>query len=65
MRICNAPINAAYADESGDPGYHFDAGSSPHFVMAIVVPEWPEQLIDRIVAARRALGKPATYEFHF
>lgn len=58
-------IEHAYADESGDTGYAFDAGSSRYFVMGILFPEKPEQTIDRILALRRILGKPATYEFHF
>lgn len=55
----------AYADESGDAGYAFDANSSPRFVMGIVLPQEPEQLVDRLLALRRALGRPATFEFHF
>lgn len=55
----------AYADESGDAGYAFDANSSPRFVMSIVLPEEPERLVDRLLALRRALGRPATFEFHF
>ena len=55
----------AYADESGDPGYAFSANSSPRFVLAAVLPEQPEQLIDRLLAVRRALGKPATFEFRY
>ena len=55
----------AYADESGDTGYKFDKGSSPKFVMGVIIPEQPEQIIDRILAIRRELGKSATYEFHF
>jgi hypothetical protein len=55
----------AYADESGDPGYRFESSSSSLFVVGIVVPDQPEQLIDRMVSARRTLGKPTAYEFHF
>ena len=31
----------------------------------MIIPENPEALIDQILAARRRLGKPASYEFHF
>ena len=55
----------AYADESGDPGYAFSANSSPRFVLGVILPEQPEQLIDRLLAVRRALGKPATFEFRY
>lgn len=55
----------AYADESGDTGYQFDRGSSPRFVLGVIVPADPEATLDRIVALRRSLGKAATYEFHF
>ena len=55
----------AYADESGDPGYAFSENASPRFVLGAILPEQPEQLIDRLLALRRALGKPATFEFHF
>ena len=54
-----------YVDESGDAGYHFDASSSRRFVLGMVFPEQPEQVIDRLLALRRRLGKPATFEFHF
>lgn len=55
----------AYADESGDTGYEFDAGSSRYFVLGVLLPEKPEQTVDRILALRRTLGKSVTYEFHF
>ena len=55
----------AYADESGDPGYAFNKNASPRFVLGVILPEQPEQLIDRLLALRRALGRPATFEFHF
>lgn len=54
-----------YADESGDTGYHFDRGSSPYFILGVVLPTDPEVTLDRIVTLRRSLGKAATYEFHF
>ena len=54
-----------YVDESGDAGYHLDAGSSRRFVVGIVFPDQPEQVIDSLLALRRKLGKPATFEFHF
>ena len=56
---------SAYIDESGDAGYRFDAASSRRFVVGMVFPEQPEQVIDRLLALRRGLGKPATFEFHF
>lgn len=56
---------AAYADESGDTGFAFDANSSRRFVMGVVIPDQPEQLVDRLLALRRYLGRPATFEFHF
>lgn len=55
----------AYVDESGDTGYQFHANSSLYFVLGMIIPENPEALIDQILAARRKLGKPASYEFHF
>ena len=55
----------AYADESGDTGYEFAAGSSRYFVLGILFPEKPEQTIDRILTLRRTLGKSVTYEFHY
>jgi hypothetical protein len=58
-------MSAAYADESGDPGYQFQAGSSPLFVITILLPSEPEALLNRVLDARRRLGKPETFEFHF
>ena len=55
----------AYADESGDPGYAFGENSSPRFVLGVILPEQPERLIDRLLALRRVLGKPATFEFRY
>lgn len=55
----------AYADESGDTGYTFDQGSSKRFVLTVVLPQQPEQTIDRMLSLRRQLGKSETYEFHF
>ena len=55
----------AYADESDDTGYEFDGGSSRYFVLGILLPEKPEQTVDRIRDLRRTLGKSVTYEFHF
>lgn len=55
----------AYADESGDPGYAFNQNASPRFALGVILPEQPEQLIDRLLVLRRALGRPATFEFHF
>lgn len=55
----------AYVDECGDPGYRFDANSSRRFIVGLVLPEDPEQVIDRLLALRRRLGKSASFEFHF
>lgn len=55
----------AYADESGDAGFAFDTNSSRHFLMSLVLPQEPEQLVDHLLALRRRLRKPATFEFHF
>ena len=55
----------AYADESGDTGYQFDAASSPRFVLGIVIAEQPEQMIDKLLALRRKLGRPTTHKFHY
>lgn len=55
----------AYADESGDTGYHFASSSSLHFVLGILFPGQPEQTIDKLLELRRSLGKSSTYEFHF
>jgi hypothetical protein len=58
-------MRTAYGDESGDTGYEFASGSSPLFVVVILLPHEPEALINSVVAARRKLKKPETYEFHF
>ena len=55
----------AYADESGDTGYQFQASSSRYFVLGIVVPDQPEQIVDQLLAARRKLGRNAAFEFHY
>ncbi len=55
----------AYADESGDTGYLFEAGSSSRFVLTVLLPLEPETLVNQVLAARRQLNKPETFEFHF
>ncbi|MEK7276477.1 MAG: DUF3800 domain-containing protein [Chloroflexota bacterium] len=56
-------MQTAYADESGDTGYI--AGASPLFVLTAFLPLEPEALITCVIGARRKLGKPETFEFHF
>ena len=58
-------LSYAYADESGDTGYQFEASSSPRFVVGIVIPDQPEQVIDQLLMARRLLGRSTHFEFHF
>lgn len=55
----------AYADESGDSGYRFDASSSKHFVFGIVIPHQPQLLIQNLSALRQKIRKPMDYEFHY
>lgn len=63
--MSNTKPRYAYADESGDAGYNFGANSSRCFVMGIVLPKQPEELVDRLLSLRRALRRPETFEFHF
>lgn len=56
-------MRTAYADESGDTGYK--PGASPLFALAVLMPLDPEALMNRVIEARRRLGKPETFEFHF
>lgn len=58
-------FRTAYADEHGDAGYQFQSGSSSLFVLSILLPHRPESLLNRVIAARRQLSKPETFEFHF
>src|SRR3990172_4605658 len=58
-------MHSAYADERGDTGYKLEGGSSPRFVLVVLIPSSPESLLDKITEARRQLEKPETYEFHF
>ena len=58
-------LSYAYADESGDTGYQFEASSSPRFVLSIFLPEQEEAFVDCLLGLRRSLNKPAAFEFHF
>jgi hypothetical protein len=58
-------LNYAYADESGDTGYRFEASSSPRFVLSMIAPEQEEAFVDCLLGLRRSLHKPAAFEFHF
>lgn len=58
-------MHSAYADERGGTGYKLGSGSSPRFVLVVLIPSSPESLLDKITEARRQLLKPETYEFHY
>lgn len=58
----------AFVDESGDPGFKFERGSSAYFAVSLVVFNEPEDANDldkRIDLLRKELGLPANYEFKF
>lgn len=58
----------AFIDESGDPGFKLEKGSSPYFVVALVMfedHEEAEACDHRIGLLRRELGYPPDFEFHF
>ncbi|MBI4772344.1 MAG: hypothetical protein HY784_18445 [Chloroflexi bacterium] len=38
-------MRTAYADECGDTGYEFSVGSSPLFVLAVVLPREPADML--------------------
>lgn len=51
-------------DESGDPGLDGSAGSSSHFVLAMV--QLPNRApLDSLAHVRKALGFPDTFEFKY
>jgi hypothetical protein len=55
-------------DESGDPGFKFDRGSSLYFTIALAVFPDLQAAHDcdrRIVGLRKELGVPEDFEFHF
>ena len=58
----------AFIDESGDSGFKLEKGSSPYFVVALVMfedHEEAEACDHRIGLLRRELGYPPDFEFHF
>lgn len=58
----------AYLDESGDPGFKVNAGSSRYFVVALVVFEdevVAERVDQRVAELRRELRFHPQYEFKF
>lgn len=57
-----------FVDESGDPGLKIDKGSSPLFIVALVLFEDNEDADDcdtRINLLRKELSLPEHFEFHF
>jgi hypothetical protein len=57
-----------FIDESGDPGWKIDAGSSKYFIVALVGFEDRDEALavdDRISQLRKEHGFPAEFEFHF
>jgi len=57
-------IQYFFVDESGDPGLDGDAGSSSHFVVAMV--QLPNRApLDALTHVRQALGFPDTFEFKY
>jgi hypothetical protein len=57
-----------FIDESGDPGMKLGGGSSPYFVVTLILIEDPEEataLEQRIVLLKRELGLSPNFEFHF
>lgn len=57
-----------FLDESGDPGFKFDKGSSSHFVIALVVFDTPldaEETALNIKRLRQKLKLHETFEFKF
>lgn len=58
----------AFVDESGDAGLKLGKGSSPLFVIVLVVfptPDEAQACDDRIAALRGELGLADNFEFHF
>lgn len=57
-----------FLDESGDPGFKFDKGSSTHFVIALAIfddPEQAENTANAIKGLKTRLGFHSKYEFKF
>ncbi|MEZ5307220.1 MAG: DUF3800 domain-containing protein [Pyrinomonadaceae bacterium] len=57
-----------FVDESGDPGLKIDKGSSPYFVVTMIVfgdLSEAQSTDDHIKALRHSLGMRAEHEFHF
>lgn len=58
----------AFIDESGDPGFKLEKGSSRYFIVALVMfedHEEAEACDHRISLLKRELGYPPDFEFHF
>lgn len=58
----------AFVDESGDTGFKLDSGSSPTFVVAMVVFQdrvEAQRCDDRIASLREELSLRSGHEFHF
>ena len=56
-----------FIDESGDPGFKLDAGSSPIFVTSMVIfraPEVATETGERIAALRQRLGVSPEFKFN-
>jgi hypothetical protein len=57
-----------FIDESGDPGFKFDSGSTDYFIVTLVAFEDSEEALatdQRIQALKGELKFPAEFEFHF
>jgi len=55
----------AFGDESGDPGFTFDRGSSHYLVVLLLLLDDPEPLRDRVDRLRQQLELPPGVEFKF
>lgn len=54
-----------FLDESGDCGFKFDKGSSPYFIVGLVIVDDPELIRDRVIDYRKRSGLPERFEFKF
>ncbi len=57
-----------FIDESGDPGFKLESGSTRHFVVTLVIFEDNEEAAkadQRIELLKHELGFPPHFEFHF
>ena len=57
-----------FVDESGDPGFKFENGSTTHFTVALVIfdePQQAERSANVIKNLRSRLGLPNNFEFKF